>query len=323
MKASVVVPVHNKAAHLRACIDSVLGQSFTGFELIAVDDASTDSSLEILRSYGDARMRVIALPRNVGPGMAAQAGHDAATGEYIIRVDADDVQHPERFAKQVAYMDAHPDVGICGGHLKIMGTGEIRQRPATDPELKALLLFDTPVYQPTMILRRQLLLDHGIRYMPEWPRYGEDRLLEVMLLEHTRFADLQEWLVEYREGGISSRRSAGDLHHLYRMVFQQLGLPEPSVDELAVHAYAAKHFSVRPTAQTIQAFKQWLGWLKHWNDGVKRFEAAALETILGQQWDDLFHYLPPYGIAPVWAYLKCGGRLDAGRMYYLLRTLKW
>ena len=90
MKASVVIPVYNKAPFLKECLESVFAQSFQAFEVIAVDDASTDGSLDVLRSCTDPRLRIIELERNVGPGGAAQRAMDAAQGEYILRVDADD-----------------------------------------------------------------------------------------------------------------------------------------------------------------------------------------------------------------------------------------
>ena len=91
MKVSVVIPVFNKAPYLKACLDSVFAQSFQDFEVVAVDDASTDDSLAILRSCADPRLRIMRNERNMGPGAAAQRAMDAATGEYIIRVDADDI----------------------------------------------------------------------------------------------------------------------------------------------------------------------------------------------------------------------------------------
>ncbi|MBK6540817.1 MAG: glycosyltransferase family 2 protein [Flavobacteriales bacterium] len=105
---SVLIPVYNKAPFLRDCLDSVYGQTFQDFEIVAVDDASTDNSLALLKAEHDPRLRIIALPRNLGPAGAANAGIEACRGEYIVRLDADDLAVPERLAQQVAYMDAHP-----------------------------------------------------------------------------------------------------------------------------------------------------------------------------------------------------------------------
>ena len=100
MRVSVVIPVYNKAAYLQECFESVFSQSYTDMEIIAVDDKSTDGSLELLRAMTDPRLRIITLDRNLGPSGCAQRGFAAATGEYIVRMDADDVMLPERVSTQ-------------------------------------------------------------------------------------------------------------------------------------------------------------------------------------------------------------------------------
>lgn len=122
MKVSVVIPVYNKGPFLREAVDSILAQTFKDFELICVDDKSTDNSLEILRGVQDPRLRIIEQPVNGGPAAAANAGFDAARGEYIVRMDADDIAVPERIAVQVAFMDAHPELVLSGGQVQLFGT---------------------------------------------------------------------------------------------------------------------------------------------------------------------------------------------------------
>ncbi len=118
MKVSVMMPVYNKADFLREAVESILHGTFTDLELICVDDKSTDGSLGLLRSIPDPRLRIVELAENSGPGRAANAGMEAAQGEYIVRMDADDIAVPERIALQVAFMDAHPEIGASGGQLQ-------------------------------------------------------------------------------------------------------------------------------------------------------------------------------------------------------------
>jgi glycosyltransferase involved in cell wall biosynthesis len=323
MKLSVVIPVHNKAPWLKECLDSVFAQEIEEMEVIAVDDASTDESLSILEGYGNDRLKVVELKTNVGPGMAAQTGHDLAEGEYIIRVDADDVQHPQRFRKQIGFMDAHPGTGICGSHMRLLGTTQVRPKPAGHERIHAGLLFRIGVYQPSMILRRRVLVDNNIRYLPEWPWFGEDWLLEMRLAEVTRFDNIQEALVEYREGGISARRGHDELHRMYRAVFEWAGLPEPSARELDLHCMAIMQFRERPSAKDVRDLKHWLRHLEQWNERSRRFDPRHLQERIGQIWDELFHYLTPAGPAPVLAWTRNGGRLTPARLYYLLRTIKF
>lgn len=322
MKASVVIPVYNKAPYLRECLDSVFAQSFSDIEVIAVDDCSTDNSLEILRNYRDERLNVFTMPRNSGPGLAAQMAHDKASGEYIIRVDADDILHPERFAEQIRFMEADPTIGISGAAMRRLNNRSLMMPPLNDTACRANAIFVVPVLQPTMILRRSVLVEHNIRYESSWPYYGEDWLLMLKLFPHTRFANLAKVLVTYREGGISSGRSTADMHLLFREAFKTFDLPDPTEEELDLHCMIVKHFRHPPDAEVISGFKQWLEHLRLWNRTQQKFDRTEFEKRLDQAWDELFHFLPPFGAGPVLAYLKAGGSLGPRRFYYLIRSLK-
>ena len=324
MKASVVLPVFNKAPFLQECLDSVFAQSFTDYELIAVDDASTDGSLDILRGVVDPRMRIITLDRNVGPGGAAQRGIDAAVGEYIIRVDADDIMLPERFAKQVALLDSDPSIGACSGHIRLMSEKNVLHRVELDDvDCKAGMLFGVPLNQPVSAYRRSVLVEHGIRYDDEWPRYGEDWMYQLGLAEVTRFKNVDEAMILYRKGpsNISHGRDrSADLKFLNRYVFAKLGFPLTE-DELEVQLYTAKHFVVPPTIRHIHRFKAWLVRLAELNRERGTFDEAAFQRRLDRMWDELFYYLPRFGVAPTLAYLRAGRSWSRAKLYYLLATM--
>jgi glycosyltransferase involved in cell wall biosynthesis len=325
MKASVILPVYNKAPWLRTCLESILSQTFGDFELLAVDDASTDDSVGVLRSISDPRLRIIELPRNVGPGLAAQHAMDEAHGAYLLRVDADDVLHPARFERQLRFLDVHPEVGVCGTQISLLHDPSIlRKRPTHDAAARAELLFGVAVYQPTMALRRRVLQQHGIRYGDQWPRYGEDWMLQLELARVTAFANIDEPLVQYREGpqNISHGRDRGaDLFFLFDHAFTAYGLERPTHGTLELHAMAVKYFEQPPDAQRVRAFKRHLDGLATWNDRSGYFDREAFRARLARAWDELLHHLPPHGAAVVWAYLRAGGRLDGARAWYLLRSL--
>ncbi|MCW5898874.1 MAG: glycosyltransferase [Flavobacteriales bacterium] len=323
MKASVVIPVYNKAPFLRECLDSVLAQDMAGFEVIAVDDGSTDGSLEILRGLQDARLRIIASPVNRGPAHAAAVAMDDAKGEYILRVDADDVQLPGRFAKQVAYLDAHPEVGLLGGAVRMMGgsTGE-KRRVAEDAGLRAQLLFGVAVFQTVSAYRTRVLRDHGLRFGDDWPRYGEDWMLQARIARHTRLANLAEPLVLYRHGpqGVSyGRDKAADLRFLIRDVFGILGHPALSDDDVDLHAMAMKVVPERVDAERLGRLRVWLDRLVMWNTRAGWTDDDAMHQRVDRAWDELFHLLVPHGSQAWRAWRSAGGRLDAARLYFLLR----
>lgn len=323
MKASVVIPVYNKAPFLRECLDSVLTQDMAGFEIVAVDDGSTDGSLGILRGVKDARLRIIALPVNRGPAHAAAVAMDNAKGEYILRVDADDVQLPGRFAKQVAFLDRHPDVGLLGGAVRMMGgsTGE-KRRVADDAGLRAQLLFGVAVFQTVSAYRTRVLRDHGLRFGDEWPRYGEDWMLQARIARHTRLANLEDPLVLYRHGpqGVSyGRDKAADLRIPIRDVFGILGHPALSDDDVDLHAMAMKVVPERVDAERLGRLRVWLDRLVMWNAQAGWTNDDAMRHRVDRVWDELFHLLVPHGSQAWRAWRRAGGRLDAARLYFLLR----
>jgi glycosyltransferase involved in cell wall biosynthesis len=106
--------VYNGEKFLRAAIDSVLKQTLQDWELIVIDDASTDSTLSILASYRDARIRILRNEKNSKQAVCSNRGIAAATGRYIARLDADDVSLPDRLLEQVGYLDRHPEVAMVG-----------------------------------------------------------------------------------------------------------------------------------------------------------------------------------------------------------------
>ena len=113
-KVSVVMSVYNGARYLREAVDSILGQAFSAFEFIIVNDGSTDSTRDIILSYDEPRIRLIDNRANLGLPISLNKGIQSARGEYIARQDADDISHPERLEKQSAFLDAHGSVGVLG-----------------------------------------------------------------------------------------------------------------------------------------------------------------------------------------------------------------
>ena len=119
--ASVLMPVYNGEAYLREAVESVLGQTETNIELVAVDDGSTDSSRAILRQFAlqDPRVRVFE-EEHKGLVATLNRGLDVARARYICRLDADDIAMPDRIEKQVRFLDAHEDYVLVGGQVTII-----------------------------------------------------------------------------------------------------------------------------------------------------------------------------------------------------------
>ncbi|MBK9176741.1 MAG: glycosyltransferase [Flavobacteriales bacterium] len=324
MKASVVLPVYNKAPFLRECLDSIRAQDFREFELIAVDDCSTDESLAILQGIDDMRLKIIRSERNLGPAGAMQLGVDTSIGEYIIRVDADDVCLAGRFHKQVRFMDTRTEVGLSGGAISLLHRPDaIRSRPLVHEACKVELLFGVAVHQPTSIFRRHVLLQSGIRFATDMPRWGEDWLVQLRLSEATRLANLAEPLTLYRIGPQNSkagRDRKADLTFLLRHSFAHFGVPLP--DEELPQAFAVlKEFDRPLSHEDVAAFKRWLGRLREEAARTGRFDERALNARLDQAWDELCYHMPRFGRGMMLAYLLKDHRPSLAKARYAISSL--
>ncbi len=200
---SVVMSVFDGEAHLAESVESILEQTERDLELIVVDDGSSDDSGEILKrlSRRDPRLRPLRSEVNLGQATALNSGLEAAGGRYIARMDADDVAEPERLATQVAWLERNPDVGLLGSAVRLVAEGNrpevVRERPETDLEIRWTSLLDNPFMHPTVMIRRDVLERHALRY-DQSLRTTQDYDLWTRLLTVTQAANLPEPLVRYR-----------------------------------------------------------------------------------------------------------------------------
>jgi glycosyltransferase involved in cell wall biosynthesis len=201
---SVVMPVYNGQRFLAQAMDSLLAQTFTDFEVIAVDDGSTDETPAILRAYADrdARVRVIR-GDHAGISAALNRGIEASTHQWIARIDADDVASPDRFAKQIAAARRHPEVVVWGSyanHVDAHGNvlGLSKCGPTSVEEFRKLRAAgeDCYVIHPTSMLRKDIVLKAG-GYDSRF-NFCEDFELFDRMAEHGAVVALPEPLLLYR-----------------------------------------------------------------------------------------------------------------------------
>lgn len=197
---SVLMPVYNAERFLKSAVDSILSQSFSDFELVAINDGSTDSSLDILESYSDQRIRIISNTRNLGLITTLNNGLKEARAEYVARMDADDVSHPERLEKQVRYLDKNPNtvmVGSWGIYIDEAGCNLFPiQPPHHSKEMrKALFKFNCFIHPSVMFRKIPVLSAGGYN---EKAQHAEDYDLWLRLSESFSLANIPEVLVSYR-----------------------------------------------------------------------------------------------------------------------------
>ena len=231
---SVVMPVFNAGRYLRAALDSVLAQTFGDFELVAVDDGSTDDSPAILREYQarDDRIRIVSRA-NTGIVGALNDGVGASRGQLIARMDADDIAMPERFERQVAFLRDNPDYVLVGSQVLLIDPDGAPLCPKRDTEYThekidwAHLHHRWPLVHPSVIIRRSALeAVGGYRAKYQWL---EDLDLFLRLAEVGKLASLPAVLLQYRlhTGSVCHTREKDQARirpALYAEVYQRRGI---------------------------------------------------------------------------------------------------
>lgn len=201
-KISVITSVYNDAAHLREALDSILGQTFVDFEWLIADDGSTDESPQILAEYAakDARLKIWH-QQNIGLTKTLNNLIKQASGEYIARMDSDDISLPDRLAAQVKFLDEHPAVGAVSCFAKVIdATGKAigEHRPGTTHEqIKKLIFFSGQLCHPAVMFRKKAFVALG--GYDETFRYAQDLDLWFKFIVKYQVANLPEFLFLWRK----------------------------------------------------------------------------------------------------------------------------
>lgn len=198
-KISVVMPVYNGEKYLREAMDSILNQTFNDFEFIIINDASKDSTEEIIKSYTDDRIIYIKNEQNLGVAGTLNRGLDIAKGEYIARMDADDISMPKRFQKQVAFMDKHHEIGVCGTAVKVFGEDYEKNAfyVSNKENVKINMIFSSCLCHPTVMIRGEIIRIKNYRYDLEYEKIEDYELWKRILREYD-IDNLKDRLLKYR-----------------------------------------------------------------------------------------------------------------------------
>jgi hypothetical protein len=202
---TVLLPVYNGAGYLDAALASILGQSFKDFELLIIDDGSTDRTPEIIEACQDKRIRCIRHESNRGLIATLNEGLGLTASKYVARMDADDVCHPQRLEMQHRFMEEHPDVGVAGTAIRLIDREGRRGPTYRFPEQHDVILwalsFVCPMAHPTVMMRRDLVVSAGGYSVSAV--HAEDYDLWERLSTRTRFANLPQALLSLRKHELS------------------------------------------------------------------------------------------------------------------------
>ena len=210
---SVVMATYNGAARLPETLHSLLAQTFADFELIAVDDCSTDGTRHLLHSFTDKRLKILSTPVNSGPVRARNLAVTAATGRYIAALDQDDISLPHRLARQVATLDAQPKIVALGTASRRLVNGRLiedRLGANTTPGfIRWMLHVMNPLVWSSVVLRRSAVEKLDV-FSRQERLFAEDFDLYHRIAAYGEIARLDEVLTTYRwhQAGASSTSSS-------------------------------------------------------------------------------------------------------------------
>ncbi len=195
-EVSVILPAYNAEKFIEEGIYSILGQTFSDFEIILIDDHSTDRSVELVRSFHDPRIRLFINEKNEGITACLNKGIALANYELIARMDADDICHPLRLEKQVRFMASHPDCAMVSSWVRLIDEdgAYIRLEGTKNKYLYYNLFFECCIFHPTVMFRREALEKAGKYRFP----FAEDYELFMRISRQFEIGGIDEPLVDYR-----------------------------------------------------------------------------------------------------------------------------
>jgi glycosyltransferase involved in cell wall biosynthesis len=293
-EVTVLMTVYNGEKYLRDSINSILNQTFMDFEFLIIDDASIDSSRDIILSYNDLRIKLIKNNKNVGQAESLNRGLQEAKAEYVARMDQDDVSLPLRLEKQVIFLDEHPEVGVSGTFaMFIDGNGEdlevksYEEMMTENENLKTQLLFRSCFIHPSVIFRLSLLKDHHLFYEKN-AGHAQDYRLWYRMSSICDFVNIPNELYKYRlhKNQLSKNKrndqylSSNDTR---RMILKDFLGREVSQKEQNKHSEIsiAQHGS---SLSKVNEAENWLKFLMNHNKMDRKYKKKSLTRVLQNIW---------------------------------------
>jgi glycosyltransferase involved in cell wall biosynthesis len=282
------MPAYNAVASIRQAIASVLRQRGPTFEFLIIDDGSADDTCAVVRSYRDDRIRLVRNANNQGVAASLNLGIELARGRYILRMDADDICFPSRFAAQFLFMEENPEIGISGTWIRLFGDQPpvVERAPVGCGVMKAYLLFGPPIFHPTAILRKEALDRHGLRYDPRFHR-TEDYDLWLRATDFFPLGNISAPFLRFRCHAESVSATASNLMRqqacaLQRRALLQIGAHADDA-ELDRHYQIAKGFRVR-SLEGLRRAEEWLNHLVRRNRESGFVAEADFLAAAGMVW---------------------------------------
>ena len=284
-------------AFLRKAIESVLNQTYDNFEFIIIDDYSTDDSLSVIESYKDERIKIIKNEKNLGLTKSLNTGLRVARGEFVARMDSDDICLRERFEKQVDFLKQNPQVIVCGTAVELIGDWQgkhsngilFRELPEKESLNIHLLFGNYPnIVHPTAMFNRELLLKYNIEYNENY-RLAQDYRMWVSCSSVAECVNIPEVLLQYRVhgGAVSTKDNTVQSNIALQIMREQLTALNVELDGEfeGIHS----NFLSQRHSYNLK-YKEWITYLISKNESSKIYNQRKFEDILWKKWVEISYF---------------------------------
>jgi len=282
----------NAETYLEEAIDSVLSQDFTDFELIVIDDGSTDQTVKVVESYTDNRIKLHQNGTNRGIVYSRNKGIELSSGTYIGMLDADDIALPGKFRKQVEFLQKNSSFGMVGSWATLIDEqgnklGRKWKLPGTPDKIPPIMLFKNYFVQSAVIFRRDCLPSYHYK---EGYEIVEDYKLWIDILKRAKGWNLPEYLVKYRMHSKNITKTKeqvvrDNLVAVYREILSELDI-DPSTEELELHHLIREGETVHDR-KTFRDATRWLMKLEKQNAAKRIFRRREFAAVLLNRWTRL------------------------------------
>jgi glycosyltransferase involved in cell wall biosynthesis len=291
---SVLIPCYNVEIYVEESVNSILNQTYTNMEIITINDCSTDNTGNILEQLAqkDKRIKVVHNPQNLKLIETLNKGIELANGEYIARMDADDISLPTRIEKEVNFLKANKDHDIVSTLFYAFRTEnpskrDLHHSPLHDSELHAYILFKSGICHPAVMIRRRVFTELGLRFESEY-LHVEDYALWSKAIYKTKIANINEPLLLYRVHKYQVSSLNEDLQRdnkkkVFKIHCQHLGLPTND-DFLDIYASVAEAVPTHASIKYLDKCEEFMLSLITINKRKPFCDGEYLEKMLSVHW---------------------------------------
>lgn len=264
---SAIMLIYNQACFLRKSIFSILNQSFTNFELILINDGSTDESLSEIQTFNDSRIVLYDFKTPAGTVERFNFGISIAKGDYIVRIHPEDISVAKRFEKQINFFNRNVSHGACGSFFALInGNGINRYIARSHDQIKIDLLFGVPLFSATLMIKRSILTQSSIKYKKEYRGYEDYKML-VELSSVGKVSNLPDVLLKHRMLRV---KTIGDEINLSKICSEQLTALGVKPNRLELQSHLALFFQMGlPSPKNLDPQKV-ISWFKRLNEANQR-----------------------------------------------------